>query len=761
MGSKGSGYQGYGGYGQTSGYYSNAGSSQGQIAPNQMSDDEALARRLQEQFNLESQETTHSDALGQQLPRGGSSGSASAYDTAMSSGQPSGPGLDFDERLDPASAAAPAYTTDYEMDLPSLRAFAAQVSQVGCTGCTKPLLHSKITPQDITKSWFEKKSISSNSAVKCSKCSIYTCVGCGTVPQDAPANQVSSGDWSLSWCCDQGRLFMIWVLLCLFDQNHIKATASLKGKATLGSFKVARPSYSSSSKAGTGFSGALSGLGFSRYTGSDSGLKLKASWDADDKIAGQVANFLEMIWPGSPESSTGSFDTKPPSVLLTMVSNSFMLDKIASLLRNDSIEDVSKRADLYDKVLSWIGAVGSHPFTANVVVKDRITRTDTSGLLQISFDESLSTAKGKYKDERSPSIAKCLENLSTQSRMIVENLEKSKAKQSVGTENILKICKGVILVGGLLNKYMPVQEVKPKDPVSAWEHWQREKAVGDVADQVMMSQSVWSKQARQLSHSLKDRIPRIVRELANCKTSLPPGIFVAHATTRVDVWKVLLIGPSNTPYENGLFEFDVFFPGNYPQQPPLFYFVAAARYRIGINPNLHPDGKVCLSLLNTWPGPNWNPNHSTPLQILVSIQAMIFCDEPWYNEPGREAPHVTQNPRAVSAAQEYNNLVQARVVQYCMLPWFKDQGIWGEIVAKHFRTNRQRILASTQRWAREEAQWNGPEMAGFGLGMGPAGPMGFGSMGMEMMGVGMGTAWDRVRGLKETAKELQQLLSMI
>ena len=28
---------------------------------------------------------------------------------------------------------------------------------------------------------------------------------------------------------------------------------------------------------------------------------------------------------------------------------------------------------------------------------------------------------------------------------------------------------------------------------------------------------------------------------------------------------------------------------------------------------------------------------STILQILVSIQAMIFCDEPWYNEPGRVA----------------------------------------------------------------------------------------------------------------------------
>ena len=46
------------------------------------------------------------------------------------------------------------------------------------------------------------------------------------------------------------------------------------------------------------------------------------------------------------------------------------------------------------------------------------------------------------------------------------------------------------------------------------------------------------------------------------------------------------------------------------------------------------DGKVCLSLLGTWQGPGWVPGKSTLLQVLISIQSMILCDEPYLNEPG-------------------------------------------------------------------------------------------------------------------------------
>ena len=50
------------------------------------------------------------------------------------------------------------------------------------------------------------------------------------------------------------------------------------------------------------------------------------------------------------------------------------------------------------------------------------------------------------------------------------------------------------------------------------------------------------------------------------------------------------------------------------------------------NPNLYPDGKVCLSLLGTWGKANWQPGVSTIEQIMVSIQGMILSADPIFNE---------------------------------------------------------------------------------------------------------------------------------
>jgi hypothetical protein len=52
----------------------------------------------------------------------------------------------------------------------------------------------------------------------------------------------------------------------------------------------------------------------------------------------------------------------------------------------------------------------------------------------------------------------------------------------------------------------------------------------------------------------------------------------------------------------------------------------------------YADGKVCLSILGTWSGPGWQPGKSTLMQVLLSIQGMIFVPEPYFNEPGTRYP---------------------------------------------------------------------------------------------------------------------------
>jgi baculoviral IAP repeat-containing protein 6 len=86
---------------------------------------------------------------------------------------------------------------------------------------------------------------------------------------------------------------------------------------------------------------------------------------------------------------------------------------------------------------------------------------------------------------------------------------------------------------------------------------------------------------------------------------------------------------------------------------------------------------VCLSLINTWQGApieQWQPGSSTLLQVLVSIQSMIFVECPYINEPGREAL------AGQAASNQHKEFVRANTIRWAMLDWlqdyFKKNGIW-------------------------------------------------------------------------------------
>ena len=59
---------------------------------------------------------------------------------------------------------------------------------------------------------------------------------------------------------------------------------------------------------------------------------------------------------------------------------------------------------------------------------------------------------------------------------------------------------------------------------------------------------------------------------------------------RIDLLSVMIAGPTKTPYEGGLFVFDVQLGGEYPRAPPLCHYHSYCTDRL--NPNLYEDGKV-------------------------------------------------------------------------------------------------------------------------------------------------------------------------
>ncbi|XP_008484149.1 probable ubiquitin-conjugating enzyme protein 17 [Diaphorina citri] len=53
----------------------------------------------------------------------------------------------------------------------------------------------------------------------------------------------------------------------------------------------------------------------------------------------------------------------------------------------------------------------------------------------------------------------------------------------------------------------------------------------------------------------------------------------------------------------------------------MINLATTGRHSVRFNPNLYNDGKVCLSILNTWhgrPEEKWNAHTSSFLQVLVS-----------------------------------------------------------------------------------------------------------------------------------------------
>ncbi|PWZ17595.1 putative ubiquitin-conjugating enzyme E2 24 [Zea mays] len=112
------------------------------------------------------------------------------------------------------------------------------------------------------------------------------------------------------------------------------------------------------------------------------------------------------------------------------------------------------------------------------------------------------------------------------------------------------------------------------------------------------------------------------------------GIHVRVYEERMDLLRACIVGAPGTPYHDNLFFFDIFFPPDYPHEPPSVHYHSGG---LRLNPNLYESGKVCLSLLKTWTGTGnevWNAESSTVLQLLLSLQALVLNEKPYFNEAG-------------------------------------------------------------------------------------------------------------------------------
>jgi ubiquitin-conjugating enzyme E2 Z len=181
---------------------------------------------------------------------------------------------------------------------------------------------------------------------------------------------------------------------------------------------------------------------------------------------------------------------------------------------------------------------------------------------------------------------------------------------------------------------------------------------------------------------------RLMRDIKNLKTGQLDGIGIYYNVNERDIRKIkcMIIGTPDTPYEYGYYMFDIYIEDDYPFKPPSVKY-QTRKTGIRFNPNLYTCGKVCLSIINTWMGPQWTSCQS-PRSIMISLQTLLH-ENPLHNEPGYENCYDTKN-------KNYNEVIKHENYSFSIYEIIKNGLVGFECfsneIRKHFVQNYETIF---------------------------------------------------------------------
>jgi len=189
----------------------------------------------------------------------------------------------------------------------------------------------------------------------------------------------------------------------------------------------------------------------------------------------------------------------------------------------------------------------------------------------------------------------------------------------------------------------------------------------------------------------KETINRLIKDVRQMiKNPLTDnGIYYIHDDEDMLKGYAMIVGPEDTPYFGGYYFFEFHFTSDYPYSPPKVVFYTN-NGSVRFNPNLYVNGKVCLSLLNTWKGESWSSCQT--ISSILLVLCTTLCKNPMLNEPGITIKHVE--------CSTYNSIIEYSNLNIAMCDMInKKTGIFPmQFVAfypymlEHFRKNYDIIL---------------------------------------------------------------------
>jgi ubiquitin-conjugating enzyme E2 Z len=187
----------------------------------------------------------------------------------------------------------------------------------------------------------------------------------------------------------------------------------------------------------------------------------------------------------------------------------------------------------------------------------------------------------------------------------------------------------------------------------------------------------------------KETISRLVKDITYIRKNPlnENGIYYIHDEDDMLKGYALIIGPEDTPYYGGFYLFEFIYPYNYPFSPPTVNYLTNDG-EIRFNPNLYKNGKVCVSILNTWSGDQWSACQT--LNSVLLTLCSLLNNNPLTNEPGITPGHPD--------CEKYKNILKFANISVAMcgminkkyLP--KTFEIFYQIMKESFIKNYDKIL---------------------------------------------------------------------
>ncbi|XP_011349517.2 baculoviral IAP repeat-containing protein 6 isoform X2 [Ooceraea biroi] len=474
---------------------------------------------------------------------------------------------------------------------------------------------------------------------------------------------------------------------------------------------------------GGGRSDDSSHLYWAKGTGFGTG-STQQSWNVEQALLRQrcedehVTMLLQLLASYIGTSASGQREL--PSLFPDLLARSCLLPALSSYLRNDSVLDMARHIPLYRAVLQLLRAMAlssqlaplllpragksGEPSVVSLLSSMKVCVDTYVNKINRTRGNKTSTKVSKYPDdtEQDEGLATLIPDIQ-ESATIVQNAtcrlfgmgeELLPGSSPAAPEQPLR--------SSLEQRYLEVMKNLQFD---TYEMITENPDGGGYKFAVSYHFESNVRAAGERSHPT--RVKRLAQEAVTLSTALPlsysSSVFVRCDADRLDIMKVLITGPAETPYANGCFEFDVYFPPDYPNSPMLINLETTGRHTVRFNPNLYNDGKVCLSVLNTWhgrPEEKWNAHTSSFLQVLVSIQSLILVSEPYFNEPGYERSRGTAT--GAQSSQEYNANICQATAKWAMLDQIRNPcPCFKEVIHSHFWIKRHEIVAQLEGWIRD------------------------------------------------------------